>query len=302
MLGQVCVVVAALVAAPAVVHAQACCAGSSAVTPGRLALHEDALVGIDARATAAYGSFDPTGTFVATPPGASEQDFEEDLFAAIRFAGRAQAALLVPIVETRRTTSTGSELGGGIGDVNASVRYDFVYASEAHYVPGIALLAGVTFPTGTPPEDATTPLATGATGVGAYQGNLGISFEKVMGPWLFGATGLVAKRSTRNVDGVTSALASQWTALALAAYTFHSESAIALSGSFTEEGNAAVDGITVPSSFRRLVAFTLSGVVPLSDRLRLQGAVTVDPPASSFGVNQPSAGVGGTATVIYAWL
>jgi hypothetical protein len=292
----------ALLLASRVAHAQACCAGSSAVTPARLALHEDGLVGIDARATSAYGSFDPTGTFVEMPSGASEQDLEEDLFAAIRFAGRAQAALLVPIVETRRTASGDHELGGGVGDVNASVRYDFVYATEARYLPGIALLAGVTFPTGTAPENATTPLATGATGIGTYQGNIGVSFEKAVGPWLFGASGLVAKRASRTYDGVTSSLASQWTALAVAAYTLRSESAIALSASFTEEGNAQIDGMTQPGTFRRLVALTVSGVMPLSDRLKLQGAFTVDPPIASFGVNQPSAGVGATATVIYAWL
>ncbi|HTR51857.1 MAG TPA: hypothetical protein VMJ10_14175 [Kofleriaceae bacterium] len=287
---------------PSMARAQACCAGTSAVTPGRLALHEDALVGLDARATDAYGSFDPTGTFIATPSGASEADFEQDLFAAIRVTSRGQAALLVPLVETRRTTPSDRELGGGIGDVNASVRYDFLYATEARYVPGIAVLAGLTFPTGTPPESATKPLATDATGVGAYQGNLGISLEKAIGPWLFGATGLVAKRSTRTANGVTEALASQWTALLLAAYTFHSEAAVALSGSFTAEGDATIDGMTEPGSKRRLVAISASGAMPVSDRLRLQGAITIDPPASSFGVNQPSAGIGVTATVIYAWL
>ena len=42
---------------------------------------------------------------------------------------------MVPLVETRRTTPSDAELGGGIGDLNASVRYDFVYAAEARYVP-----------------------------------------------------------------------------------------------------------------------------------------------------------------------
>ena len=295
-------VVVAIVGWSSLARGQACCAGSSAVTPARLALHEDALVGIDVRASDAYGSFDPTGTFVSTPSGASETDFEEDLFAAIGVTPRGQAALLVPLVETRRTTPSDAELGGGLGDVNASVRYDFIYAAESRYVPGIAVLAGVTFPTGTPPESATKPLATDATGVGTYQGNFGISVEKALGPWLFGATGLVAKRATRTADGVTEALAAQWTALLVAAYTFRSEAAIALSGSFTAEGDAAIDGMTQPSTRRRLVAFSASGVLPLSDRLRLQGALTIDPPVSSFGVNQPASGVGVTITAIYAWL
>jgi hypothetical protein len=283
-------------------HAQACCAGSTAVTPARLALHEDALVGADVRATDAYGSFDPTGTFVSTPNGASETDFEEDLFAAVRLFTRGQAALLVPLVETRRTVPGDSEFGGGIGDVNASVRYDFIYAGEARYVPGISVLAGVTFPTGTPPESATKPLATDATGVGAYQGNLGISFEKSIGPWLLGVTGIVAKRSTRTSQGVTEALASQWTVLAVAAYTFSSEAAVALSASFTAEGDATIDDELQPDTRRRLVAISASGLYPVSDRLRLQGALTFDPPASQLGINQPSAGIGATVTAVYAWL
>ncbi|HEY1547479.1 MAG TPA: hypothetical protein VGG28_06655 [Kofleriaceae bacterium] len=272
------------------------------MTPGRLALHEDALVGIDARVTGAYGSFDPTGTFVATPSGASETDFEEDAFAAIRWLDRGQAALLVPLVETRRTTPGESEFGGGIGDINLSARYDFIGGTEARYVPGIALLVGITFPTGTPPESAQKPLATDATGVGAYQGNLGISFEKTIGPWLVGLTGIVAKRTTRTSEGVTEALASQWTALAVAAYTFSSEAAIAASASFTAEGNASIDGMVEPETRRRLVAVSVSGLYPLSDHLRLQGALTFDPPASTFGINQPSAGIGATLTAIYAWL
>ena len=293
---------AVVLARPHVARAQACCAGSTAVTPGRLALHEDALVGVDVHAADAYGSFDPTGTFVSTPSGASELDFEEDVFAALRLFSRGQAALLVPLVETRRTTPTDAELGGGLGDINASVRYDFIYANEARRVPGIAVLAGITFPTGTPPESATKPLATDATGVGTYQGNLGVALEKSIGPWLVGVTGLVAKRATRTSQGVTEALAAQWTVLAVAAYTFPSEASVAVSGSFTAEGDATIDGALQPDTRRRLVAFSASGVLPVSDRVRLQGALTFDPPANSFGVNQPAPGFGGTLTAIYAWL
>jgi hypothetical protein len=295
-------IVLAVLAAARVAHAQACCAGSSAVTPGRLALHEDALFGLSARATDGYGSFDPTGTFISMPSGTSEVDLEQDLFGALRVASRGQVALLVPLVETRRTTPSASELGGGLGDINASVRYDFIYAAEARRVPGIALLAGVTFPTGTPPESAEKPLATDATGVGTYQANAGVSVEKALGPWLLGATGLVAKRATRTTQGVTESLAAQWTVLAVAAYTFPSELAFALSGSLTTEGEATIDSMIEPDTNRRLVAITASGVIPMSDRLRVQGALTFDPPASSLGANQSVAGIGATLTVIYARL
>lgn len=296
------VLAAAAASLPAVAHAQACCAGSAAVTPGRLALHEDALVGLEARATYGFGSFDPTGTFVSMPSGASELDLEQDVFAALRVLDRGQVALLLPLVETRRTAANEAEFGGGIGDINASVRYDFLEAAEARYVPGIALLAGLTIPSGRPPESATKPLATDATGVGAYQANIGLSLERALGPWLVGATGLASKRFSRTANGVTEALATQWTAILVAAYTFRNEAAFAASGSITSEGKATIDGVVEPDTHRRLVAFTVSGVMPLSDQLRLQGALTIDPPFSSFGVNQSVAGVGATATVIYSWL
>ena len=116
-------------------YAQACCAGGSAVTPGRLEPHEVALVGTELHAASVIGSYQ-IGAYRASPPGTPEYDFEEDVFGAVRFLRRAQVALLVPIDETyRRTPADGGHFGGGIGDVNASARYDFVLAGQSVYVP-----------------------------------------------------------------------------------------------------------------------------------------------------------------------
>src|SRR5258708_14711836 len=81
-------------------HAQACCSGSGAITPARLAMHEDALVGVGVRAASVIGSYDEGGRYVAAPSGTSELDLEQDLLAAVRVLRRGQAALLPPIVET----------------------------------------------------------------------------------------------------------------------------------------------------------------------------------------------------------
>src|SRR5579864_8375008 len=109
-----------LATAPSVAHAQACCAGGSAITPGRLEIHEAALAGVQLRASDVTGSYDASGHYVGSPRGVSEFDLEQDVFGAIRFLRRAQAALLVPIVETRRQAGNLARFGGGIGDVNAS--------------------------------------------------------------------------------------------------------------------------------------------------------------------------------------
>jgi hypothetical protein len=143
-------------------------------------------------------------------------------------------ALLVPLVETLRANPLdGSHFGGGIGDVNLGARYDFLLAGQSQYAPGIAALAGVTFPTGTAVESATAPLAVDATGIGAFQGNLALALEQTFGRWLVNATGMVAARTPR--FGET--LGTQVTLLGAGAYSFPNDAAVALALSYAFEGN-----------------------------------------------------------------
>jgi hypothetical protein len=284
---------------PSRAWAQACCAGASAVTPARLAMHEDALVGVQLRAANVFGSYDLGGHYHSSPGGTSEYDFEEDLLGAVHVTRRGQLALLVPFVETRRQTpQDGAHLGGGVGDVNAGGRYDFVLAGESAYVPGIALLAGVTLPTGTPVESASKPLAVDATGIGAFQVNAALALEQAFGPWLVNATGLVAKRTAR--FGET--LGTQFTLLGAVAYVFPRGEAAGISVSYTFEGDATTDqGASVAASGKRVTLVSLLGLVPLSDTWRVQGSVFVNPPLYAVGSNQLATG-GVTFAVIRSWM
>jgi len=282
-------------------RAQACCAGGSALTPGRLAPHEAFLVGGQARAASVFASFDGDGHYATPPAGTTEVDLEQDLFAAVRFLKRAQAAVLVPIVQThRQTRANGGEFGGGFGDVNVSARYDFTLAGGSPIVPGIGVLAGLTLPTGTPPDSATHPLATDATGIGAFQGNVGLALEQTYGPWLVNATVLVAKRAARNVQGIHSLLGTQTTALVAGGYTFSNEAAIVLVGSFAIEGNATIDGEEQAKSSRRILTTSLAGLLPLNDHLRLTGSLFLNPPIPMLGRNLPAT-AGLTVGAVYAW-
>lgn len=291
-----------LLASASRASAQACCAGSGAVTPGRLAVHEDAIVGLSARAAQVFGSFDSNGHYATPPAGSSEQNFEQDAIGALRMpvVERAQLALLVPLVENRRTARGVSEVGGGIGDINLSARYDFLYAGQHRYVPGVGALVGITLPTGRAPEDATQPLATDATGVGAVQGNAGVAVEQLFGAWLVTAYGLVAKRASRTVQGIRTTLGTQWTALVAVAYSLPDDYAIAVSASFAAEGNAEVNGAELAATSRRVPVVGVSGVVPVTDHLRFQGGLSGNPPIPTLGKNQP-AQLALTVTAVYAW-
>jgi hypothetical protein len=288
-----------LVAAPRA-RAQACCAGSSALTPGRLAPVDDALVGVLLRTAAGYGNYDRAGRYASNPAGESELDFEQDVFGAVRFLEKGQTALLVPIVETRRHVPGHAELGGGIGDVNLSGRWDFYSAGQSRTIPGVAVLAGLTLPAGRAVEDASKPLATDATGVGAVQLNAGLALEQTFGPWLFNLTGLLAKRLARTANGVDTTLATQWSALAAAAYSFPNDAGLALLFSFTGEGDATTNGTTRTGTSRRTILVSFSGLWPVTDHLRLQGSLFLNPPLSSFGVNVPAT-AGFTYTIVRSW-
>jgi hypothetical protein len=279
--------VSAAVFASRTAGAQACCAGSSAVTPGRLAPFEDALVGVQAQAGRITGSFIGT-RFTPNPAGASEADLEQDVFGSLRFLGRGQASLVVPFVETFRSSGGLSGAGGGIGDVNLAGRWDFRLAGQSLVLPGIAVLAGMTAPTGRPIEAAVEPHAADATGTGAWQVSGGAALEQTYGPWFVGLSGFVSQRTARTVGTVHERLGLQYTGLLAGAYSWPNEAAIALSIALVGETAATVNGLEDPSSARSVTTATLAGLWPFSDRLRLRLGLYVQPPIDGLGRNQPA--------------
>ncbi|HET9933312.1 MAG TPA: transporter [Polyangiaceae bacterium] len=275
---------------------QACCAGAAAVTPGRLLLHEPALIGVRVRAALGLGSYGSDGRFRGNPDGTRELDFEQDLFGTLRVLKRGQVGVLLPVLEASRATrSTGSEFGGGLGDVAVSARYDFVWAGENHVVPGIAAFAGASFPSGRAPEDAHLALASDATGVGAVRSSFGLALEQVFGPVLVQASALVAKRANRTVHGLDSARALEWNTTLAVGYSFPSDVGLAAALSYSWEGRSTLDGENIADSEQRLLEASAAISVPLGQFWRAQGALFLTPPISGVGQNRlTEAGASGT--------
>ncbi|MFO0658587.1 MAG: hypothetical protein U0165_01955 [Polyangiaceae bacterium] len=262
--------------------------------------YEDILVGVQLKGTRQIASFDPQGRRVWPPDGTSEMALEQDLLLAARVLAHTQLSLQAPALLTRRTTPHARETSWGVGDLNLGARHDFVRAGEWPSWPGLAVLAGLTLPTGTPPEKAKRPLATDATGIGAFQAHIGGSIEKTAGPWLFSLTALVAQRTARSVGQVHERLGTQLTTIGAAGYTFENSVALAFSMSLTVEANAHLDGKSVPNSGRRQVTTGLSGAWPFRDDWRLQGGWFLDPPISHLGVNT-IANIGASLALLRTW-
>lgn len=96
----------------------------------------------------------------------------------------------------------------------------------------------------------------------------------------------MARRLTRAVGDVETTLGTQLTGLASVTYTFASIVAVAGSAAYSSESDATIDGRLVPGTGRRSLNLALSGVLPLSDSIRLQGSTFITPPASQLGRNQ----------------
>ncbi len=287
-------------AAPAA--AQACCAGGALVNPARLALHEDYALGLQTRVRADLGSFDPSGHYQSS---ATEQDFEQDVAASFRIAGRLQAGVVLPLVETRRIESGIPTWGSGIGDLALGARYDLLLATEALYWPGVGFLANVVVPTGKPAGEGTNPASTDATGTGTYNATIGIDLEKVHGPLYFALDAWLTYCWSRTVrltgsPSLTTSFPLQWTVLGAAGYVLDNESAVGVYVNFLERGDDTLDGTLQPGTVLRLTTVGVSGVLPIRDVWRVQGSVFSDLLVSSFGRNE-LAGAGAALSLVKVW-
>jgi hypothetical protein len=285
---------------PIAANAQPCCAGASVLTPARLTSLEDALLGLQTRGSRITGSFDASASYVGVPAGASEMDFEQDLVGTVRIFGRGQLSVSVPFVETSRSAGSLSEFGGGLGDVALSGRYDPILAGDSPVIPGIAIVAGVVFPTGRAPESASMALGSDSTGTGAYQGTLGVAFEQIWGHVFANLTALATQSAPRHVNGVSERLGLQGTIGAAGGYVFDNGGALALTLSALRSMEAVQDGQRVADSARRRTLLGIAGAFPLAPRWRLQGSLSGDIPVQSLGKNEP-ANVGLSFLIMRTW-
>ncbi len=288
-----------LLAGARAARGQACCAGATAFAPARLAIHEDALVGVMVRAQGMYGSFHGNH-FAGSPPGDDEADFEQDLIAAVRLWGRLQLAATLPLVETWRRAGGLSEGGGGLGDAQFAARYDFTLAGGSRKIPGIAALAGVTVPSGKASSDAGSPLATDATGTGAFQAAGGLALEQAFGAFLVNLTGGITWRAPVRVGNLDTQQGLLWSLFAALAYTITDDLVVALTAAYTAELDARVDGVTQADSGRSWTRLAVAVGWAFHDDWRLQATVYSDLPVAYLGRNMDVGG-GATLMVVRTW-
>jgi hypothetical protein len=304
------VALSVLVVAARDARAQACCVATGLTTPARLRVDEQLAIGLQTRVRTVVGAFGPDGSYAATPDGNRELGGEEDLLAAARLGSRLQVALQVPFVQTSRRVATPgapalTDWGGGLGDVAVSGRWEPLRPDERGLGwPGLALLVGVSAPTGRPADQAGDPLAASATGIGSWRGEVGIAVEAVVRRLFVTGTLSVAQRTGRTVGQpptvVRQSFAPQLTAALVGGYALSGGATVGAFAVTTRQGNGRDGNGEIAGSGLALFTAGLAGALPLADGWRLQAALAGDLPADGLGRNQ-TAGLAFTAALIRAW-
>jgi hypothetical protein len=265
------------------------------VFPGRLQLFEDAAVAVGFRLVDQYGSFDASGRYSGQPSGASEVDLEQDVLGTLRVWRRGQVGILIPLVETHYADGMSSDLGGGIGDIALSGRWDFSQPGDSA-IPGIGVVAGVTFPTGTPIESSSP---SGVTGIGAWQLSGGVSVEQVFGQIFTGVTALASKPFSRTVGGIDSQLGMRYSVIGAGGYVFDKGQALIATLTLLASGDSEINGHTQSNSGERQLTAGIAVGLPIALTWRVRGTLFSDLPAA--GQNH-LAGFGFTLLLLHAWI
>ena len=258
-------------------------------------------MGFRAGASIVYGSFDDQRVLHGQPAGATEVDFGQALLVTARAGSEPlQFSVAIPFAETVRSAGGVNDAGGGLGDLQLSMRWDVLRAGKDPIVPGIAPLLSVTAPSGTAADAARNALGADATGLGALQFGVGIAFEQIFGRALFAITTTAQFHAARDVAGVHSQLGPDLAATLGVSYTFRNGWALGGAFTYSNSFDSNVAGEDVANSARASSQFAVTGAMPIRTSARLLGSVFFVPPMSSMGQNE-AATVGFALTLVYGF-
>lgn len=160
-----------------------CCMSATAFGIGRLLIWEDFALGLRTSLAPGLGAWDADGQWRPWQGDYSETEWRSEVWGLVGLGRRASVFLRVPSVVLARSAGEVSDVGGGLGDLSAGVRYEVTAIGEYLELPAIALTLAVLAPTGRSPEEARTDLAVDVTGRGAWVASLGLSIEHTELPW-----------------------------------------------------------------------------------------------------------------------
>lgn len=278
---------------PAAAHAQACCGAAQGTGLGRLAMGQVYLVGVDTQYREFFGRYDHQKYAALSH---DTREFRQTLFASARLLEDVQFSFTIPFVQTYKNFGDLSELGGGLGDIAASLRYEYFAVGERQGIPGFAMLITGKFPTGRSVYDSLnrreTLLQTDTTGTGSYDLGFVLQLENTHGSMFWSLQGGAQYPFPFiNTQHRTITRDLRWDASAAIGYTanapiFADESlylSLGIASDFTaghQENHQFIEG-----SQERRTALILQAGAYILPQWFIAARVGSDIPASYFGEN-----------------
>ncbi len=281
------ILVLALVFSSRDAWAQPCCAGGTTISPARLAPHEWALLGIALRFDRKTGDFNRDAAYVATD-GESQVGLREDLLLALRLIDRLQVGMSAVYLQTWKSFDSDADFGGGLGDLGFSARYDFLEPGEHAIIPGIALAAGLSVPTGTTLERAKSPIAADVTSSGFTQATIALSLGDIFFDRVFiEADAAFTYWIPRDVESLRVTRGPQLALSLGASWALGMSTNIGALGTFELQGETETDGVAAAGSNRRSTTIALIAAQSF-DGFRLQMSIFDALPIDALGRNEPA--------------
>lgn len=279
-----------LVALPRVTQGAACC-GTGHGLGQRLGPGETAAITFSTRFADRFGSYDPTGQFFTIPSNNFDGDVRADVSVVFAPISRLQVGLTAPLVLNIKHFGGEGDLGGGLGDLTFSGRFDIFPLDTTKPRPAIAFTTSLLLPTGRSANEATHVFGADATGLGVAEVRPGLFLEKSFaGKASLVVAGSVGFRSEMNEPpAVKMALAPRWRLLAAAGPVFESGLSVSMGGLVEYEAAPTIGGMTMVDAQRyRLATLGFVGY-DLPRRFTLLGSVELDLPLNHLGKNELAA-------------
>ena len=281
--------------------AQACCSGGQAVTPIRLGDLERAAAGFVLRASGGLGSIDASGVWRATAAGTHDINLEQDLLAAVRVHKRVQMALTLPWLETARNApGVPWASGQGLGDIDLAARADVTRLDDARPWPALAVVAGVTMPTGRAADASKAPLATDVTGTGTWQLRPAVVLDRQWQPWLLQMAGVVTWAAPHTVGDLHAQQGMSGTVTAAVVRELPLDLFGSVALTWLGAGASTLNGQTLEKSGRSQWTAAASMLWQASARWRVHGGVTTQLPLPDLSQNA-TVTLGGVLGAVYVW-
>lgn len=264
-----------------------CCMSATAFGVGRLLIWEDFAVGIRTSLAKGLGDWDADGRWRAWR-GYDEHEWRSEVWALVGLDRRTSVSLRVPAIVLSRATSDVAEVGGGLGDITAAIRYEILTIGEYVELPAIAATLSILAPTGRAPEEGRTPLAVDVTGRGAWVLALGLGFELTRLPWFVRLDlGVgVPLPDARDDLGVEQRLGVSLDVALAGGVEVANNVVVSLVPHLSWGEPTHLDGTRLAGSGRRDLGVTVAGSWRFDDHWTMQASVDAPIPSDALGVNQ----------------